>query len=61
MDLYDEIASNFLNLNDDIDILNRNQEKITNFIHENLEYREKNRKIVSELKVSERSNGNNEE
>lgn len=36
MDFYDEIASNFLNLNDDIDILNRNQEKITNFIHENL-------------------------
>ena len=39
MDLYDEIASNFLNLNEDIDILNQNQEKITNFIHTNLEYR----------------------
>lgn len=33
MDIYDEIAANFLNLNEDIDVLNRNQEKITNFIH----------------------------
>lgn len=28
MDIYDEIASNFLNMNNDIDILNQNQHNI---------------------------------
>jgi hypothetical protein len=36
--LYDEIASKFLNLNSDIDILNSNQEKIIKYIYKNLNY-----------------------
>jgi hypothetical protein len=38
--LYDEIASKFLNLNSDIDILNSNQEKIIKYIYKNLNYNE---------------------
>ncbi len=39
-DIEDEIATHFLILNSDIQILNDNQDKIINFIHENLEYKE---------------------
>lgn len=45
-DLYDEIASKFLNLNNDIDILNLNQEKIINFIHDKLEYHQVDRDFI---------------
>lgn len=45
-DLYDEIASKFLNLNNDIDILNLNQEKIINFIHDKLEYHQADRDFI---------------
>ena len=37
-DIEDEVASHFLHVNSDIEILNRNQQKIINFIHEFLEY-----------------------
>lgn len=45
-DLYDELASKFLNLNSDIDILNANQEKIINFIHDKLEYHETDKDLL---------------
>lgn len=61
MDIYDEIAANFLNLNEDIDVLNRNQEKITNFIHENLEYNEKNKKPNSDRSISHNEEASGEE
>ena len=34
--LYDEITSNFINLNNDIDVLNENQNNMINFIHDYL-------------------------
>ena len=37
------MSANFLNLNNDIDVLNQNQDKMINFIHENLEHHEKKR------------------
>jgi hypothetical protein len=35
----------FLHVNSDIEILNKNQEKIISFIHEHLEYNGRNKKL----------------
>lgn len=39
------MSSLFLHVNSDIEILNKNQEKIISFIHEYLEYNGKNKNI----------------